>query len=106
MNYYQSSITKKIMAENFLKAIDQIYGEGRLMSLIEEGTLVQIKAPTVEECIYYGSNNVAILRYQELHETDWNESSKAVKKLRKKMFSVELSNKVEEDNNEIDVVEE
>lgn len=106
MNYYQSNITKKIMTESFLKAIDYVYGEGRMHDLIEDGTISLILHPTVEECIYYGSYNVAVLRYKEVYEVSWDEASAAVKKLRRKMQRAGRVNKCEVDEETCKAVEE
>lgn len=95
MNYYQSSITKKIMTENYLKVIDQVYGEGRMNDLINDGIVSEVPHPTVEECIYYGSNSVAVIRYKEVYGVTWDEANKAVRKLRKKMQRADHRNVAE-----------
>ena len=63
--YYQSAITKKIVAENFAKCLDYVYGRGEVEKLIEEKTLIPIEEPSVEDCLRFGSGSVAVIRGQK-----------------------------------------
>ena len=82
--YYQSAITKKIVAENFAKCLDYVYGRGEVEKLIEEKTLIPIEEPSVEDCLRFGSGSVAVIRYRELNpDTSWAEASKAVRHISK-----------------------
>lgn len=84
--YYQSAITNKIIAENFAKCLDYVYGRGEVENLIEDGKLKVIEEPSIEECLKCGSGSVAVLRYRELNpDATWEEASKAVRKISKQM---------------------
>lgn len=82
--YYRSTYTNKIVADNFVKCIDYVYGRGTIDMLIAEKVLIPLENPTIDECIIHGSGSVAVVRYRELHpDTSWSDASKEVRRLSK-----------------------
>lgn len=87
MNYYKSKYTNKIIAGNFARCINYVYGEGTIEKLIESGGLVEIEAPTVEECVAHGGGAVAVVRYRQLNpDSSWDDASKEIRRIKKELF--------------------
>lgn len=86
MNYFKSKYTNKIIAGNFARCLNYVYGEDTISRLIESGGLVEIEAPTVEECIMHGGGSVAVVRYRELYpDASWEYASMEVQRIRKQI---------------------
>lgn len=83
MQYYRSSITGLIVSDNFSKSLAYIFGPNAVQKYVEDGVLIPIEAPTVNECIRHGSGSVAVVRYRELNpDCSWPEASEAVRKIK------------------------
>lgn len=86
--YYYSNITDKIVANNFIKCVDYVFGAGTVTKMVEAGHLTELKNPTIEECIANGSGSVAVVRYREINpDCSWEEASKCVREIRKRIKS-------------------
>lgn len=84
MKYYKSIHTGKIVTYKFVKGIDYVSGKGTIDQMIENGALIEVKNPTIEECIKNGAGMVAVVRYRELHPSvDWETAMKKVKNFNK-----------------------
>ena len=84
MNYFKSKYTNKIIAGNFARCLNYVYGENTISRLIESGGLIEIESPTVEECIMNGGGSVAVVRYRELNpDASWEYASMEVQRIRK-----------------------
>lgn len=89
MRYFKSKFTGKILSENFAKCLDYTYGRNTINELIEDGVLIEIVDPSLEECILHGSGSLGVVRYRELNpEASWTEASKQVRYLRKNLHQV------------------
>lgn len=87
MIYYKSILTGKYVSENFVKRLEDIYGDDIYHSHLLCSILIPSKSPTVEECIESNSINVAVIRYREIHpEYSWDEAYKHIKKIKKDML--------------------
>lgn len=65
--YYKSKLTNKILTDSVRYAVDSVYGTGTFEDLINENVVTPVEEPTVEDCLHYGTNSAACLRYRELH---------------------------------------
>ena len=76
MTYYRSKFTNRIIASNFARCLDYVYGRETVEDMIEAGDLIVEEAPTVEDCIKNGGGSVAVVRYMELNpDVTWNDAS-------------------------------
>lgn len=84
--YYYSNITNKIVASNFIKCVDYVFGSGTVTKMVDAGHLTELHDPSIEECITNGSGSVAVVRYRELNPNySWEEASKCVHEIRKRI---------------------
>ena len=82
MQYYRSNATEKILSENSLKVLNDIFGNDTVTSMESDGLLVKIDEPSVVECIRSGSLGSAFIRYRELHDCSMEDAKKAVYTMR------------------------
>lgn len=84
MEYYKSKFTGKIVAANYARCLNYVYGRDCIDRLLARGDLEVVIEPTVEELVQYGGGSVAVLRYRELHpEVSWEEASTIVRDIKK-----------------------
>lgn len=82
MQYYRSNPTGKILSENSLKVLNDVFGNDVVPSMVEDGLLVSIETPSVVDCIRSGNMATAIARYREIHDCGMEEAKKAVYSIR------------------------
>lgn len=83
MNYYRSNITGRLISGSMLHTINDIYGKGTTSKLIEEGTLIRVKNPTIIDCLRDGNYMTAVARYREIHGCNSFEARQGVEALKK-----------------------
>lgn len=87
MQYYLATKTDKIVSHNFTKSVEYIYGKGTVENLVEEGILTPIDAPSIEDCILYGSGSVAVVRYMEQNPgVTWSDASHAIWEMKAELY--------------------
>ena len=91
MQYYKSNITGRILMQNDISFLSEVYGEAGVNDLIESGTIEKIDPPCVVDCLKNGRFNVAAYRYREINRTDAKETVKAVRELQAKMKKMNKS---------------
>ena len=82
MQYYRSTATGKILGENSLKILDDVFGNETVANMIADNLLVSIETPSVIDCIRSGNMVSAFTRYREIHECSMDEAKKAVHTIR------------------------
>ena len=82
MQYYRSTATGKILGENSLKVLNDVFGSETVNSIVSDGLLVAIENPSVIDCIRSGNMVSAFTRYREIHECTMDEAKKAVYTIR------------------------
>lgn len=93
MNYYQSKFTNRIIASNFARCLNYVYGNDTIDDMIERGELIVLDEPTLEECIRHGGGSVAVVRYMELNpDSNWDEASQEVRRIKKEIFKENRAN--------------
>ena len=89
MNYYRSKITGKIITDKALRNLYDIYGEadGNVVDwYIKKEVIEPVEDPSLEECIRYGNDGVAVIRFRELNEeVSFEDAKKAVRDLRREL---------------------
>lgn len=89
MNYYRSKITGMIITEKTIRNLYDIYGKapGNVVDVhIMNEVLEVVNDPSLEDCIRYGNDGVAIIRFRELNENaTFEEAKSAVKGLRQEL---------------------
>lgn len=86
MTYYRSKFTNRIIASNFARCLDYVYGRNTIEDMIEDGDLIVEEAPSVEDCIKNGGGSVAVVRYMELNpDVSWNDASQEIRRLKKEL---------------------
>lgn len=83
MNYYRSSITGRLISGSMLHTINEVCGNGTTSKMIEEGTLVRVKNPSVIDCLKDGTYMTAVTRYREIHNCSSDEAIRGVEALKK-----------------------
>lgn len=86
MQYYRSNATDKILCENSLKVLDDVFGDNTISRMMADGLLVTIESPSVVECIRSGNLAAAFTRYRELHDCTPEDARKAVYIMRADIF--------------------
>ena len=85
MQYYRSTATNKILTENSLKILDDVFGDETIAKMTSDGLLVSIETPSIIECIRSGNMASAFTRYRELHDCTMDEAKKNVYAMRANM---------------------
>lgn len=86
MTYYKSKFTGRIIASNFARCLDYVYGRETVNDMIAEGDLIILDDPSVEDCIRNGGGSVAVVRYMELNpDVTWNDASQMIRQMKKDM---------------------
>ncbi len=86
MTYYKSKFTGRIIASNFARCLDYVYGRETVDDMIAGGDLIILEDPSVEECIRNGGGSVAVVRYMELNpDVSWNDASQMIRQMKKDM---------------------
>ena len=80
--YYRSTATNKIMSENSLRILNDIFGGETVSNMVSDGLLVGIENPSVVDCICSGNMATAITRYREIHGCGLADAKKAVYAMR------------------------
>lgn len=83
--YYRSTVTGHIIRDTSIDVLNQIYGENGVDSAIESGIIVPIESPSVIDCIRYGTEISAVLRYYEIHKCGVHEAREGVKRIKEDM---------------------
>ena len=84
MRYYESTLTGKIITENDLHVLYDIYGDNVIKDPLCHGILVRVDEPTVIACSKYGRSTVmAVIRSREIHDCTLKEAYDIVKKIKK-----------------------
>lgn len=84
--WYRSTLSNKIVNSSSAFAIESIYGEGAFDKLINLDILKPIKNPSVIDILRdTGSNNLAVLRYKEIHKCSHKEATVGVSLIRESM---------------------
>lgn len=86
--YYRSTATNKIMSENSLRILNDIFGKETVASMTSDGLLIAIENPSVVDCICSGNMATAITRYREIHGCGLADAKKAVYDMRSDIYKV------------------
>lgn len=86
MQYYRSTATEKILSENSLKVLNDVFGGDTIISMVADGLLVSIENPSVVDCIRSGNLISAFTRYREIHDCSMEDAKKAVYTMRADIF--------------------
>lgn len=81
MTFYLSKKTGKIVNNLCLDRLVDILGQETLDGLVEDGTITEVKEPTVVDILRSGSFSSAVLRYREIH--DCKDNKKAIEMVRR-----------------------
>lgn len=85
--YYRSKHTGRIVMDNAIRVLNDIYGEDNVKCNILNEDLEVIEEPHIIDCIKYGGLVVAGVRYRELHPgVTPKEAIKEIKKIKTIMF--------------------
>ena len=82
MQYYRSTATDKILCENSLKILNDVFGDEAITNMMSDGLLVAIDNPSVVDCICSGNMVSAFARYREIHGGTMEDAKKAVYTIR------------------------
>ena len=93
MKYYRSTATGKIMSENSLRVLNDIFGGDTVSSMMSDGLLENVENPTVIDCIRSGNMATAITRYREIHGCGLADAKKGVYAIRSDMARARSMNK-------------
>ena len=85
MQYYRSTATGKIMSENSLRVLNDIFGGDTVSSMMSDGLLEIVEEPSVIDCICSGNMATAITRYREIHGCGLADAKKNVYAIRSDM---------------------
>lgn len=88
MQYYRSSATGKILSENSIRILNDIFGDDTVSNMVSDELLVTIESPSVVDCIGSGNMATAITRYREIHGCGLAEAKKAVYAMRSDIYRV------------------
>lgn len=84
MEYYKSKFTNKIVASNYARCLNYVYGRDTIDRMLARGDLEVVENPSVEELVNYGGGSVAVIRYRELHpDVSWDKAVEAVRDIKK-----------------------
>lgn len=84
MEYYKSKFTNKIIAANYARCLNYVYGRDTIDRMLARGDLEVVINPSVEELVQHGGGSVAVIRYRELHpDASWDEAATAVRDIKK-----------------------
>lgn len=86
--YYRSTATNKIMSENSVRILNDIFGGDTVSSMVSDGLLVAVENPSVVDCICSGNMATAITRYREIHGCGLADAKKAVYAMRSDVYRV------------------
>lgn len=87
--YYKAKNTGRIVMDNVVKVLNDIYGEDYVKENILEKDLELIEEPHIIDCIRYGGMVVGGVRYRELHPgVTPKEAIAAVKQIKTTMYRV------------------
>ena len=78
--YFRSSLTGKLM--RYPHDIETIFGEGSVQKLLDEGVIVEVLSPSIEDCLKNGSLFIAVVRYHEIHKCSLREAREAIDQLK------------------------
>lgn len=82
MQYYRSTATGKILGENSLKILNDVFGDETVPNMVSDGLLVTVENPSVIDCIRSGNMVSAFTRYREIHGGTMEDAKKAVYTIR------------------------
>ena len=102
MQYYRSTATNKILCENSLKVLNDVFGDDTVSKMVTDGLLVSIENPSVIDCIRSGNMVSAFTRYREIHDCSMEDAKKAVYTIRADIFksqSIDKRKKKKAENN-------
>lgn len=93
MKYYCSTVTGNFFNETDLTIITDIYGRGAIDKIINDGTLIEIAAPSVVDLLIADRKVLATKRYKEIHNNcSLKEAIDAVNKIEKEMKQLQKKN--------------
>lgn len=68
MQYYYVNTNGRVVTEDDLRVINDIYGDKGVENLLKMGHIKKIDPPSVVDCLLGNNKHLAIKRYREIHE--------------------------------------